>query len=366
MRSYDTIVIGAGMAGLCVARELAKLGEKVLVLEQDSKGGNSSRAAAGIIDPYTEASEETPLFRLALAAFKCYEGFLRGLGPRAKDRVEFKKTGALYLSFSEEDEKFLKSRFVWQRRREIPAEWLSAEAVLKKEPAVSPRVRSGIFYPEIPKLNADQLTGLCLKAAVRQRISLRREVEDIRVECRGKKVQGVSIRGEKFESRSVVVAAGSLSGAGPYLGVRVKVEPVRGQILILRPPPSRSPQTILHSLRYAYIIPWPRNRVLVGSTLESAGFNDRVTREGKEDILRRAGEIMEGIDSFSVERSWAGLRPFPERGRAFVGPTRIAGLFLATGYYRSGILIAPLVGKLLAEGIHSGIFSPLLLPFFLE
>jgi D-amino-acid dehydrogenase len=65
-----------------------------------------------------------------------------------------------------------------------------------------------------------------------------------------------------------------------------------------------------------------------------------------------------------VEANWSGLRPFAEGGRCLIGPTRIKGLFLATGYYRSGILIGPIVGKLLAEGIASGKFSPLLKPFF--
>ena len=119
------------MAGLSVARELAKQGEKILVLERDRKGGNSSRAAAGIIDPYTEADKDSPLLRLGLAAFQFYEDFLKRLGPRAKEQVEYKKTGVLYLSFSEEDDKFLKSRFDWQRRKKIPVEWLSGEAVRK-------------------------------------------------------------------------------------------------------------------------------------------------------------------------------------------------------------------------------------------
>ena len=66
MKPYDAIVIGAGMAGLSIARELAKLKQRVLVLEQEEKGGGASRAAAGILDPYTEAKKETPLFRLGL------------------------------------------------------------------------------------------------------------------------------------------------------------------------------------------------------------------------------------------------------------------------------------------------------------
>ena len=366
MKSYDAIVIGTGIAGLSVGRELARLGELVLILERDVRGGNASRAAAGILDPYTEAEKNTPLFQLSLKAFQFYPQFLDGLGAGARKKIEFQKTGVLYLAFSAKDESVLKKRALWQERRGIPVKNLSAGQVQELEPVVSKTVRSGIFYPEIPKVNAHKLTTWIFEAARREGVEIRTGVKDAVVKIQKRKVRGVRANGNFLETGKVIVAAGSWSGPEKRFGVSVGVKPVRGQILMVRARPVFQPKHILHSLRYAYLIPWPSGRILVGSTLESAGFQSRVTRGGEKDILRRAGEIIEGIESFPVETSWAGLRPCPDRGRAFIGPTGIAGLFLATGYYRSGILIAPLVGKLLAEGIHSGNFSPLVIPFFVK
>ncbi len=365
MKPYDTIVIGAGVAGLSVARELAKRKQRVLVVEQEEIGGSASRAAAGILDPYTEAKEETPLFRLGVKALEFYPSFLQELGEKTPARVEYEKAGVLYLGLSAEDEDLLKDRFEWQKKRRLPVESVSLDKVRKMEPALSPLVRNGIFYPEIPKLNADKLTQALLEEARSEGVELKTSVGGSSVWTEGKKVRGVKTSQESFESRSVVAASGPWAGLDPNLGIGKSVKSVRGQILILRTNASFQPTHILHTIHYAYIVPWPGNRILVGSTLEThAGFDCRVTPEGKEEILKRAGEIYADIRSLAVEKTWAGLRPYAGTGDPLIGPSRTEGLFLALGYYRSGILISPLVGRLLAEGIVTGIFSPLLEPFY--
>lgn len=363
MESYDCVVIGAGIAGLSVARELAKLKKRVLVVEEDEAGGRASRAAAGILDPYSEASEETPLLALGLKALEFYPGFLDEITKSDPARVEFEKSGMLYLALTPEDESFLEKRFQWQKNQKLPVARLSGEEVRKRVPSISERTRSSVLYPEIAKLNADKLVTALWEAALAAGVQIKTSTKNV-VLWQEEKVRGIKISERGVEAGAVVVAKGSWTGLDQSLGIKMEVSPVRGQILIVRAQPPFHPRHILHTVRYAYIIPWPEGRLLIGSTLESAGFENRVTPEGKEDILKRASEIYEKIRELPVERSWAGLRPFAVRGRPLIGPAAVKGLFLACGYYRSGILISPFVGKLLAEGIASGNFSPLLKPFF--
>ncbi len=365
MKSYDAIIVGAGIAGLSVARELAKLKQRVLVLEREKAGGETSRAAAGILDPYTEAEEEAPLYHLGKEAFNFYPSFLEEITGSHKELVEYQKLGVLYLALNAKDEAFLKNRFEWQKKQKLPVEFLSRDQTKKLEPLVSERTQSGVFYPEIPKLNAEKLTRALFKAAEQAGVKIETGIKDASL-WKEEKVRGVRVSSESFEAPVVVMSRGCWSGMEEGLGVQLKVKPMRGQILILRATPETYPRHILHTIRYAYIIPWPEGRILVGSTIEPAGFDNSVTPEGKEDILNRAGEILEGIDAMPVEKSWAGLRPFSENGRPVIGPTGLGGAFFATGYYRSGILIGPYVGKLLAEGIVTGRFSPLLKPFYPE
>lgn len=363
-KSYDAVVIGAGIAGLSIARELAQSKQKVLLVEKEKIGGKASRAAAGILDPYSEAKEETPLLRLALKAFEFYSSFLEELGAeRALKEVEYQKLGVLYLATSPEDEAFLKERLEWQKSRGLPVRFLPESELRRLEPLVSSRTRSGVFYPEIPKLNAEKLTGILFQAAQSAGVEIQTSVKEISVWVEKGKLKGVRTASESVESPVVAAACGCWTGLDPRLGIKIKASPVRGQILILRSS-SLCPKHILHTLRWAYIVPWPEGRLLVGSTLEHDAFHDQVTPEGKEDILQRVGEMMERIRSLEIESSWAGLRPYTPGGMPLIGPTPVAGLFLATGYYRSGILIGPLAGKLLAEGILSGKFSPWLRPFY--
>lgn len=363
-RSYDAILLGAGIAGLSAARELAQRGKRVLLLERDEVVGKTSRAAAGILDPYTEASEESPLLELGVKAFDFYPSFLEAIQTLHGKQVEWEKPGLLYLALTPEDETFLQRRFEWQKKRGLQVEPLSAEEVRKFEPLASPQARSGVYYPEISKLNPAKLVDALLSAARSAGVEIQTSVKNVSVWIEREKVRGVRISESPVESPLVVLATGSWAGLHKKLGIKIKVKPVRGQILLLRAAPSRTPRHILHSIRWAYVIPWPRHRLLIGSTLESAGFDDQVTTEGTEDILNRVSEMMEGVRDLPIESSWSGLRPYAEGGAPLIGPTDVSGLFLALGYYRSGILIGPWAGKLLAEGMISGTFSPLLRPFY--
>lgn len=364
MKSYDVIVLGAGIAGLSVARELAKLKQRVLVLERDDPGGKASKAAAGILDPYSEINTDTPLLGLGLKGLEFYASFLEEIKEAVRTDFEFKKLGILYLALTPEDERVLEERFEWQKKKGFPVESFSAREVLEKEPGVSQRVRGGVYYPEIPKLHAEKLTSALFKAAQAAGVEIRTLVKKVSVWIEGERIRGVKTPEGPIGSPVVVQATGCWTGLNEKLGIKVKVTPVRGQILLLRAKSSFYPRHILHTIRWAYIVPWPAERLLIGSTLESAGFEDQVTPDGKKDILDRVSEMVEGIRELPIEASWSGLRPYIEGGMPLIGPTRIGGLFLATGYYRSGILIGPLVGKLLAEGIVSDKFSSWLEPFY--
>src|SRR4029453_2174421 len=97
------------------------------------------------------------------------------------------------------------------------------------------------------------------------------------------------------------------------------------------------------------LVPRAGGRLLAGSTLERAGFVKEVTPEGRSAIRRIAAEIAPMLADLPVAESWAGLRPGTRDGLPVVGPGAVAGLFHATGLYRNGILLGPLVGEAVAR-----------------
>src|SRR5215813_5702083 len=94
---HDVIVVGGGVIGLSIARELA--GRKsVLLLDRGSTGQGTSRAAAGMLTPLSEADDQGPFFRLCRASHAMYRSFVEGVEAESQVNVGYSVEGLLFLS----------------------------------------------------------------------------------------------------------------------------------------------------------------------------------------------------------------------------------------------------------------------------
>jgi glycine oxidase len=159
---------------------------------------------------------------------------------------------------------------------------------------------------------------------------------------------------DSIESDALVVAAGSWSGGIPMQpAAPVPVRPVRGQLLQLRfdsPPVTR---IVWGSA--AYLVPWVDGNLLVGATVEEAGFDERVTVAGVNQLLEAATGLLPGAQSAAFVEARCGLRPATSDQLPIVGrSSKMRGVYYATGHYRNGVLLAPLTASLLADLIVDG------------
>ncbi len=166
--------------------------------------------------------------------------------------------------------------------------------------------------------------------------------------CTGVKTSG----GETFSAGHVVLAAGSWTGLIPEAASYAPTIPVRGQMIALR----HSGKPLRHVLRsrHAYIVPRSSTSpqiLVVGSTLENAGYEKCVASGGVEQILSAANEIVPELARAEILETWCGLRPGTPDQLPIIGPTDIEGLVIATGHYRNGILLAPVTAKIITEWI---------------
>jgi glycine oxidase len=154
----------------------------------------------------------------------------------------------------------------------------------------------------------------------------------------------------------VVVNAAGAWAAGLALPAGVPappVFPVRGQIIVLRGVPNVLPRPLYS--RRGYAVPRLDGRVLAGSTLERAGFEKRVTMGAAAEILAAVRAMAPGLAGLTLETAYAGLRPGTPDHRPILGPApELHGLFLATGHYRSGILLAPATARAIADLVLDG------------
>ncbi|HEX8499892.1 MAG TPA: glycine oxidase ThiO [Pyrinomonadaceae bacterium] len=357
----DVAVVGGGVAGLSAARELARRGLSVTVVESRAAGAGASSAAAGMLAPQAEADHPDELFELLCASRELYPDFAARLREESGIDVELDRTGTLYLAFDEHDEREAGRRFEWQSRAGLAVERLTAEEARGLEPQVSTRVRSALRFPRDWQVENRQLVRALAASAAASGARLLEGVEVHRVVVEGGRAAGVETSGGTLKAGAVVLAAGAWSsllarGGDEGAADAPRVEPVRGQVLCFRQDDARAPfvRHVVYSPR-GYVVPRRDGRLLAGSTTERAGFDCRVTPEGAAAVRAHAEEIAPAVSSLALADAWAGLRPRAADGLPVVGESaEVRGLFYATGYYRNGILLAPVTGEILADLVTSG------------
>jgi glycine oxidase len=382
----DVAVLGGGVAGLSVARELGRRGLGVVLLESGAACGiGASGAAAGMLAPQAEADCADELFELLSASREMYPAFAEALLEETGIDIELDRTGTLYLSFTEEDEREVLQRFAWQARAGLEVERLTAKEARALEPQVSTRVRSALRFPRDWQVENRQLVRALKASAERFGARVLTGVEARGVYTFAGRVAGVETSEGRFDAGAVVLAAGAWSskfiklseggvgkesngafgdelnrGIGAEHGTKLdedpRVEPVRGQMLCFRPSDSQAPfvRHVVYSPR-GYVVPRRDGRLLAGSTTERAGFDCRVTFEATASIMSHASEIAPAVASLTLTDSWAGLRPRAADGLPVLGESsEVENLFYATGYYRNGILLAPASGEIIAGVVAGG------------
>ena len=354
-RSADVVVIGGGLIGCALARELARRGARTVLVERAELAGEASRAAAGMVAPQAETERPGPLLPLALESRRLYPDWVTSVEAESGLDVEYREDGILYVALGAADARVLSARAAWQRRLGLRAVRLDPREARRLAPVVAPHIRLAIHFPDDHRVNNERLSIAAGIAARRAGVVVRERTRASAIRARSGRVSAVVTDHGAIATPVVVNAAGAWAGQiGLPVGVReLPVFPVRGQMLVLRGPPGALALPLYS--RHAYLVPRLDGRVLLGSTRERAGFDKRVTMGAAAALLGAAAAVAPGLAGLSVERTYAGLRPGTPDELPILGPARdLPGLFCAAGLYRSGILLAPATAAALADLILDG------------
>ena len=346
----EVLIVGGGVIGLSIARELHKRGiGGVTVLDAGSCGREASWAAAGMLGPQAEADGTGPFFDLCCASRDLYPQFVSELFDETGIDVELDTTGTLSLAFNEEDGNELLRRYAWQRDAGLAIESLSRDEVIRAEPYTSTAVTFGLFFPDDWQVENRKLVTALRQYAELNEIRLLENTTADQLIFENGQVTGVYTAAGELRADVTLLTAGAWSsqiklGDG---NMPIEVRPVRGQIITLTPP-ERSFRHVVYTHR-GYIVPRIDGRLLVGSTTEHVGFSKDVTALAAAGLRSVACEISPSFSDLTVADHWSGLRPYSAGGMPVLGCIEdIKGLFLATGHYRNGILLAPITAKLMA------------------
>ena len=346
MPKPDVLILGGGIIGISLALRLADEKRAVTVLERGQPGEEASWAAAGMLAPTSEHVHAPGEAELAAASAALYPQWVGHLSERTGLEVGYRREGTLLVAFDPAEASHLNS---------LLGEGLTAEQARRLEPLLSERLLAARFLPGDLQVDNRRLLQALITAATRAGVHFQSQtaVGELRL-ASGRAVGVRTTAGENLDAGAVVNALGCWAGCLPLVGPRLTpTRPVRGQMIAVRADPG-SLRHVIRSQR-AYIVPRGEadqgGRLLLGSTMEDAGFDKSVTPSGLRGILAGAGEIAPALAALPFAEAWAGLRPDSPDHLPILGATDIPGYFVATGHFRNGILLAPITAQLLADVI---------------
>jgi glycine oxidase len=353
---WDAVVVGAGIIGLAVGRELARRGQRTAIIDERMVASGATQASAGVLAPHIEAPGEGALHELTVRSLALYDGFIKDVQQDARTPVEYRREGTLEVASCPDAVDRLKGLAATLAAAGVEAEWIEGAEAVRREPALA-TPHGALVVGTHGYVRVAQLTA-ALAAAARAHgatILERRKVTGVEPHPHG----GLTLRvGEdRHRGSTVVVAAGSWSSL--LVPGAASVTPVRGQLLQLRwtgPPITR----VLWS-EFCYVVPWIDSTVLVGATVEDAGFDQRTTVAGVRGLMEAACRLMPQAAEATFVEARAGLRPSTADGIPVIGRAPFdRAIVYATGHYRNGVLLAPLTAQLVADLVIDDLHDPAL------
>jgi glycine oxidase len=329
VKTWEVIVIGAGVIGLATAWELRKRGLSVLVVERGEPGREASHAAAGML---VGNGQENPqaLQPLVTTSARMYPEFVHAIEDESGTQVDLRSEGTLLIGYTSDPPSSSETL--------SPADLDRIEPELARAPASAARIEERSVDPRA-------LTAALLKACLHRGVDVSSGEDVTSVNLSDARVSGVTTLKTNYPAPMVVNCAGAWSGQFPPY--RFPTRPVKGQMLAVV---SRR-MLVQHVLRSpdVYIVPRTNRRILIGASVEDAGYDKSVVPDTIHRMHRAAIKLVPALAEARMLEDWAGLRPGTPDGLPILGPTPTPGYYVATGHYRDGILLTPITATIMGQ-----------------
>ena len=336
VKSSDVIVVGAGVIGLSLAWKLQKAGLHVQIIDRAEPAHEASHAAAGMIavcDPHNDAAIQ-PLAEMSAAL---YPNFVHELEDESRMKVDLRDEGVItFLDPTSYSSLHAESQALNPRELAILEAGIAHRdhAYFLPERWVDPRLLCTALVSAVKHRGAT-VTGGSPVVGIKP-------LEDL----------GLAVQTEQttYYAPAVVNCAGAWAGQlGP---TSVPTRPVKGQMLSVVPIANPEPhRPVLHHVVRApevYLVPRSDGRIIIGSTLEEAGFDKNINPDVIQQLHHAAAAFVPAVKDMRIHEVWTGLRPGTPDGRPLLGSTSLNGYFVAAGHYRDGIMLAPVTADLLS------------------
>lgn len=358
--SPDVVVIGAGAIGLSVAWRCAQRGLSVHVLDRGDLGSGATGASAGILSP-TEPREWTGVLgAFNLPALEAWPAFATELEQESGIPAGYESRGELRLLRNGSDATFVDAAETGAHAFGLAHERLTEADLVVLEPGLA-RGSTALLLAGAAAVNTSELAEALRVACTRAGVQLSGAAEVVSLESVPGTVSARLRDGRTVQAGHAVVSAGAWSSA--LLGEHAPpVSPVLGESVVLDMGTSPPCRLVVRSTDGA-VVPRRDGTLWMGTTLEERGFVSAPRAGAVRDIIVNATAFLPAIAELEFVRAHAGLRPGTPDGLPIVGPSDFAGVAMATGHGREGIMHAPLTADLVARALEGGRWARALAPF---
>jgi len=311
-----------------------------------------------MLTPFSEGRHHATLEVLGARSLGMYDTFIeRTVG--SSDRPSwYARTGSLEVAVTDTEREELRARAADHASRGIDSAFVTGAEARRAEPEVTPDAVAALHVPSHGHVNARELTAALWASCERQGAHL--DIAPVHRITASAEGVTVATGAASFSAGHVVLAAGGWTSQLEIEGVpALPVRPVKGQLLRLAGDAPRLPRIAWGSR--CYTVPLADGSLLVGATLEDAGFDERPTVGGMRELMDAVCGLLPSAARAGFADVRVGLRPASPDGLPALGrSSKIRGLIYAVGHYRNGVLLAPLTAELVAKLVVGGPEDPAL------
>ena len=327
--SYDFIIVGAGIMGLLTAYELAPTQARILIVDQQQAGQESSWAGGGILSPLYPWRAPDVIQPLFLQSLKHYPNLIEALQQQSGIDPQYWPCGLSILNPPDSDD-----AFHWAQEKKLPIHL----------------IEKNLWLPFVAQVRNPRLLKALLNTLQKKsNIQLIEYQPILDFKKSNEKIISIHTPQQSFMAEHFIVCAGAWTNELlKPLNIHLPIEPVLGQMILLKP----AEKILNHILLKddCYLIPRQDGLILVGSTVEKTQFNKHITPSARNVLWQSALNICPSLSSAERVTQWAGLRPGTPEGIPYIGRvTPFENLWINAGHFRNGLTLAPASCQLLAD-----------------
>lgn len=338
------VIAGAGIIGLTAAFELQRRGAAVTICDPEPASG-ASRAAAGMLAPAAEIVwGQDPLHGLMAQSAQLYPGLIERIEQATGQRPAYRQNPTMVVAAEAADYQTLIELDTVRRDLGLPTEVLLGSQARRREPALAANIAGALVFADDHQIDPRSLTSILLGHFEEQLVR-----EPVSALLPGNAPGVITAGGRRIQADQVLLTTGlgSVDGAP-----RLPLRPVYGDILRLEIPAHARP-LVQHTVRglvhrrHVYLVPRADGSIVLGASSREDG-REKVSVEALHTLLDDARRLVPGIMDASLDEVIARARPGTPDDRPIID--RIdAQLVVSNGFFRHGVLLAPLGARLAAD-----------------